>query len=107
MPSGRGKVVLHWFTGTKSEAKRAIELGCYFSINAAMFTSERHLSMINAIPKDRLLTETDGPFTRVGDRLSVPSDVALVVKVLGGINNVPVDKMAEIIRSNLRALLIK
>src|SRR5688572_14055832 len=45
LPSNRCKVVMHWFTGTKSEAKRALEMGCYFSLNAAMFDNTRHMSM--------------------------------------------------------------
>ena len=80
LPPGRGKIVLHWFTGTKSEAKRAVELGCYFSINAGMLGNERHAPMVQAIPLDRMLTETDGPFTRTGDRPSQPTDVASHVR---------------------------
>jgi TatD DNase family protein len=34
LPHERGKVVLHWFTGTNSEAQRAIDLGCYFSVRS-------------------------------------------------------------------------
>jgi TatD DNase family protein len=36
LPSGRCGVVMHWFTGSTAEAKRALELGCYFSINSKM-----------------------------------------------------------------------
>lgn len=82
LPSERGKIVLHWFTGTKSEAKRALELGCYFSINAAMLDNERHASTVECIPLERILTETDGPFTLAGDRPSQPSDVVGVVERL-------------------------
>lgn len=104
LPRSRGKVVMHWFTGTKSEARRAMELGCYFSINAAMLASERHLTMVQAIPLDRLLTETDGPFTRTGDRPSKPSDVAWVVEELGRLHRLPAAHVANIVRDNLRNL---
>lgn len=105
LPRNRGKVVMHWFTGTKSEARRAMELGCYFSINAAMLASERHLTMVQAIPLDRLLTETDGPFTRTGDRPSKPSDVAWVVEGLGRLHRLPTAHVAKIVRDNLRNLV--
>jgi len=105
LPRNRGKVVMHWFTGTKSEARRAMELGCYFSINAAMLTSERHLTMVQAIPLDRLLTETDGPFTRTGERPSKPSDVASVVEELGRLHRLPAAHVAKIVRDNLRNLV--
>lgn len=105
LPPDKGKVVLHWFTGTRSEAKRALELGCYFSINAAMLNNERHAPMVQAIPLDRLLTETDGPFTRTGDRHSKPSDVALVVEELGRLHQVPAMQIATTVRDNLRSLV--
>ena len=105
LPSERGKIVLHWFTGTKSEAKRALELGCYFSINAAMLDNERHASTVECIPLERILTETDGPFTLAGDRPSQPSDVVGVVERLGDLHGRSASEMAEVIRNNLRMLL--
>ena len=41
LPPPQGQVVLHWFTGSKAEALRAAELGCYFSINASMMSNEK------------------------------------------------------------------
>jgi TatD DNase family protein len=105
LPPSQGRVVLHWFTGSKAEAKRAIEMGCYFSINAAMLDNERHASMVAAIPLDRLLTETDGPFTKAGERPSKPADVAVVVEALGRLHGVTSSTLAAAVRSNLRDLL--
>lgn len=105
LPPGRGKVVLHWFTGSKSEAKRALEMGCYFSINAAMLESERHAPMIAVIPPDRLLTETDGPFTKTGERPSRPADVALVVQALGPLYGMSASELVTTVRENLKSLL--
>ena len=105
LPSSQGKVVLHWFTGSNSEAKRAIELGCYFSINASMLDNERHVAMVGDIPLDRLLTETDGPFTKTAERPSKPADVAVVVEALGRLHRMSAVTLAETVRSNLRSLL--
>lgn len=105
LPIGRGKVVLHWFTGSKAEAKRAIEMGCYFSINAAMLSNERHASMVATIPLPRLLTETDGPFTMTAERPSKPEDVAVIVESLARLYGVSSSALAEAVRDNLRALL--
>lgn len=105
LPQSRGKVVLHWFTGSKAEAQRALELGCYFSINAAMMESERHASMTAVIPLDRLLTETDGPFTKTDGRPSRPADVGGVVEALGRLHGMAPSAVAAAIRVNLRALL--
>jgi TatD DNase family protein len=97
--------VLHWFTGSKSELRRAIKLGCYFSVNAAMMKNDRGRDLIVAIPDDRLLAETDAPFTRVVDRPSTPSDVAITVDILAGLRQVDVNVVAEKIRSNLKTML--
>lgn len=105
LPPERGKIVLHWFTGTQSDAKRALELGCYFSINAGMLDKERHAAMVQTIPLDRILTETDGPFTRTGKRPSQPVDVAIVVEALSRLRGIQAAEMADVIRGNLRALL--
>lgn len=57
------KPILHWFTGTKDELLEAIEKGCFISVNGAMLGSNKFLSMLPLIPDERLLIETDSPFT--------------------------------------------
>ncbi len=59
-------VVLHWWLGDPLQTARAVNLGCYFSVNAA---SVRHPDHLEGIPIDRLMTETDHPF---GDRRGQP-----------------------------------
>lgn len=105
LPLGQGKIVLHWFTGTKAEARRAIEMGCYFSVNAAMFNNERHLSMVSSLPLERLLTETDGPFTKTEERPSKPSDVLIAVEALGHLHGLSSPEVVSKIKGNLRMLL--
>jgi TatD DNase family protein len=57
-------IVLHWWLGSPTETAHAVDLGCYFSVNAAMLKRD---DILRSIPLDRLLTETDHPF---GDRRS-------------------------------------
>lgn len=54
--------ILHWFTGTSKQLNRAIELGCYFSINEQMLSSSKGGELVRAIPLNRLLLESDAPF---------------------------------------------
>ena len=51
--------ILHWFNASKDLVDRAVNLGCYFSVNVAMADDA-----ISKIPLDRLLPETDFPATR-------------------------------------------
>lgn len=105
LPRGKGIPVLHWFTGTAAEARKAVDLGCYFSINRAMLTDDKRRALVASLPVDRLLTETDGPFTKTGDRPSTPSDVADVVLDLAALTKVAPIEMARTIRLNLRTIL--
>jgi TatD DNase family protein len=105
LPPGKGTPVLHWFTGTAAEARRAVELGCYFSVNAAMLRDERRRDLAFGLPLERVLTETDGPFTKTDGRPSEPRDVADVVLDLATAHGVPAIEMARTVRSNLRTLL--
>jgi TatD DNase family protein len=43
--------------------EKAIEKGCYFSVNGAMIKSKRFLEFLPMIPSSRILIETDSPFT--------------------------------------------
>ena len=54
--------ILHWYSGTLKQLDRAIELGCFFSINEYMLNSSTGRLIIEKIPIDRLLLESDAPF---------------------------------------------
>ena len=105
LPAGRGRPVLHWFTGTASEARRAAEMGCYFSINIEMLQSPKNRKLVAGLPLERLLTETDGPFVEIQGRKVRPRDVASVVAEVARIRDVAVDEMARLVLSNLRTLV--
>lgn len=59
----RFKAILHWFSGSRNELEKAIEIGCYLSVNGAMIKSKRFLEFLPMIPSSRILIETDSPFT--------------------------------------------
>jgi TatD DNase family protein len=104
-PSDRGKAVLHWFTGSKAEAQRAAELGCYFSVNAEMGRSDRGIALIRSLPADRILTETDGPFTKNEGRPAHPSDVPAISAYVARLRGASVEEFAQSVHANLKALL--
>jgi TatD DNase family protein len=105
LPRDRGVVVLHWFGGTKSDARRAAALGCYFSVNAEMTRSSRGRALVAGLPIGRILTETDGPFTKLAGRPTEPADVHAAVASVALARGVSVDVIADVVRMNLRALL--
>lgn len=104
LSQGSCRVVLHWFTGGPKQAKRAIDLGCYLSINAEMLKSDRHQALLKDIPISRILTETDGPFTQSKGRPSRPSDVQDVLSRMSHIMSLDVEFLSQQILRNLEQL---
>ncbi len=67
--------ILHWFSDSQALVRRASTFGCYFSVNANMLDNPRGMALVNAMPLDRILTETDAPFGLTNARESLPWDV--------------------------------
>ena len=86
------------------EASRAADLGCYFSVNQQMVVKPSSRALLAALPLERILTETDGPFTSVGRRPARPSDVSSTVDELGDLFGMERERMASAIRNNLQQL---
>lgn len=105
LPVNQGKVVLHWFTGSLGEARRAIEMGCYFSINATMFDSDKNHNLLSLLPLNRILTETDGPFTTINEQPAKPENVVVALNKLANLHGLQSIEMAARIKTNLRNLL--
>jgi TatD DNase family protein len=105
LPPDRGRVVLHWFTGTVAEARRAVEMGCYFSVNEEMLRSPRHRKLVGSLPLDRLLTETDGPFVQRDGRPIRPCQVAKTVEEIASTHGVKTELMAKTMLQNLRRVV--
>lgn len=102
---GRGRVVLHWFTGTTAQARRATDIGCYFSINGRMLDKPANRALVQSLPLERLLTETDGPFVTIGGRPAEPKDVARTVAKLASLRSLGEPEMAQQLLQNLRSLV--
>lgn len=105
LPHERGKCIMHWFTGSIAEAKRAAGLGSYFSVNVEMTKGERGRALIASLPIERILTETDGPFTQTQGRPARPADVHLAVEAMARIRGVSSKIISDAVRENLRVLL--
>ncbi|RZL03833.1 MAG: TatD family deoxyribonuclease [Rubrivivax sp.] len=105
LPVDRGNVVLHWFTGSAAEARRAVERGCYFSINSEILKSTKHRGLVEQLPVNRLLTETDGPFVQVSGAAVRPVAVLDTVAQLAELRCISPDEMRAQILTNLASLV--
>ena len=70
-----------------------------------MLAQARHREIVASLPLDRLLTETDGPFTQLDGRPSRPSDVAAMLPDLARLRGLTTDRLQRTLIENLRALV--
>lgn len=75
--------VMHWFSGTVIEARRAVAKGCWFSIGPAMLRSAKGLAILRVLPPDKVLPETDGPFTKNQSGPLMPWEAINISEKLG------------------------
>lgn len=73
-------VIFHWYSGPVDIVPSILEKGYYFSVNEAMCLSKNGQSIVNSIPRDRILTETDAPFNERTDIKVVLSYLNLTEK---------------------------
>lgn len=100
-----GTPVLHWYTGTMRQAESAMELGCWFSVGTQMLASPRGRDLIALVPPDRILTETDGPFSLEAGQPQLPGNVTKTTSQLARLWAVTNFEASFQVESNLRALL--
>jgi len=100
-----GPVVFHWFGGSLSHLERLLSLGHYCSINPAMLRSTRGRAIVERVPRDRVLTETDGPFVQVRGCPATPLDVGAVERSLARHWDVSLAEVRQQVQFNLRAVI--
>ena len=96
-----GTPVMHWFTGNLTELKIAVDQGCWFSVGHPMLRSKKGVAIIERIPRNRILTETDAPFTGVDISNSIKSSE----EKLSQIWSIPLEDVSHILHCNLKELV--
>ena len=92
-------VILHWFLGTSSELTEAVRLGTFFSVNSAMGDA-----LLTAMPRDRVLPETDFPARPV--RARTPGETTALEKRLATLWRISVQETRHQLWTNLKRLAV-
>lgn len=101
-----GKIILHWYSGSISNLKKALSHGFYFSINSAMTQSKNGINIIRNIPNAKLLLESDSPFIGVDRESLTPIDMSLTICELAKIKNISVFDLNSILKDNFKELIL-
>jgi TatD DNase family protein len=99
-----GTAVLHWLSCGVTDLERAIALGCWFSVGPTMLMSKKGNDLVSHMPKDRVLTESDGPFAMFQGRQATPLDTAHAIPLLTRIWGQSGEQVRVQLFENLRRL---
>ncbi len=106
LPSYRSKGVLwHWFSSPIELLPKIAERGDYVSEGPPAVFSDRIREVVQAVPLERLLTETDGPVQYYGffkDKPTTPAFIPEVVKAISQIKGIDESQVAEQILLNFK-----
>jgi TatD DNase family protein len=100
-----GPAIFHWYSGSVSILDRILEAGHYLSFNPAMIRSKNGQRIIARVPADRVLVETDGPYTTVAGRPTTPQDVDVVYTYLAALQQQDVEAVISQVYRNFMSLL--
>jgi TatD DNase family protein len=65
-----------------------------------MLASKSGTALVRSLPPDRLLTETDAPFTDTDGRKSEPRDVLATATALASLRGVSTTEISDALRAN-------
>jgi TatD DNase family protein len=95
--------IIHFFTGTKDDAKKLLDLGFRFTFGGTVTYPPKagmpdYAALVRFLPLDRILSETDAPYVApvpYRGKRNEPAYVVETVKKLAEIKGIPADEMAE------------
>ena len=100
-----GTFVLHWFSAKPAIIERAVSLGCWFSVGSGMMASKSGRDAIDAMPMDRLLPETDGPFGMTEGMPLMPGGGGSVYHDLARLKEISFNSAERLMTENFRRLV--
>ena len=112
MAKGAFRPLLHCYTGGEGLARRALDLGAYFSVSGILsFRSAKDVrSVMKDVPIERIILETDCPYLApvpMRGRRNEPAFLAHVAEALAALKELPVEDVKAITEANALALFSK
>ena len=89
------RVLLHWFTGSPTELKNAIDKGYFLGITPSIFKSKTVQNIVLNAPIGNILTESDSPINKW-----TPLHIPKVVEKIAEIKGLPMDIVSNRIYKN-------
>lgn len=109
LESSRTKNVnFHCFMGNFKLVKKIVDNGWFLSIPPIILRSLHFQGLVNMVPINHLLTETDSPFLSPPPKMrNEPSNVKLVVEKISELKNMNYDETVKNIFANFQKIFLK
>jgi len=95
--------IFHWYSGSLTQLDRALELGCFFSINERMLFSANGIKIIEHIPVAQMLLESDAPF--VGEIKTAAQLRKSLEQTVAGVENIKNESVLSILEQTSQRVL--
>lgn len=102
-------VVVHWFAGSPDLVVEGVSRGYFFSVTPEVFYSKRMQKLVELVPTEQLLSESDGPVTyKKPQRFTgEPSLMEDVVKAIANIKQQNFQEVAQVLYNNATEIFLK
>ncbi|AQR95587.1 TatD family hydrolase [Clostridium saccharoperbutylacetonicum] len=97
--------VFHWYSGSLKTINDIVESGYYFSINPSMLESQKGKEILKNIPHERILFESDGPFSKYKKNITEPKYFEEIFKEFNEFYGI--DYFEKLVFNNLKKLLVE
>ncbi|EYB84377.1 hypothetical protein Y032_0317g2312 [Ancylostoma ceylanicum] len=104
--SNADRVALHAFNGNLEEVLRGVTAGFFFSIPPSFTTGDHKRFLLEAVPMEKLLLETDSPVLGpVRGERNEPANLKLSAEYIAEVKNLPLQEVISITTANALKLL--
>ncbi len=94
-------LLLHGWTGHQETAKSLLRFPVFFGLGlGSQWTREKFLGMVKRLPRDRILLETDWPYTNVSSQLPYSQVLELIYQIAAQHLEIDKEELVSIILSN-------
>lgn len=98
--------IFHWYSGPTSLIKEIENAGYYFSVNTSMINTKSGQEILKNISKEKLLTESDGPFIEFKGKIVKSSDIIHIHSYLSKLWNMSMEEVGGLIYGNFKTILL-
>lgn len=101
--------MIHTYSGDLEWAKKFYELGCYFSFGGVVTykNAAKTIEVINWLPVDCILTETDAPYLSPATKrntINYPNYVIYTANYIAGLKRMSIEKFTDQVLKNAKQL---